>query len=626
MKKLLLGAAVSAALFGTVANAVVAPVITTDPAVALPFYANNTPAITAAGNTTAVAYLAGSSALKPVIEASLNDNSVNSVCVSGTVIKYQDAATSGSDQAAYFCKLNAANPAVKAYQAANGNVANLLLYKRDNGGSLVGVSGVIKAAKVEFLNLTTTNVTPVTVGTATANGCVVASSAGAVTPGKFYKTYSCAYAPNTASPAINVNQAPTFGVADASTNLFTAVSENAPHGTAVFSLTGITVTPGTAQTFGIAATTSLRNALQEAQFGHGSACIGDETAACMPSLTKAQLAEIFAGHTSVSVNGVSLADAGASKIADWTQLKVGSSNLYDYATTKPASSAVHICGRTIGSGTKTVVGAVLLGNACKTATTAGVVQTETLATAVTPLAENNIMARNYDWRSVSEAGQLDFAAGVPESSSRATVHAMGSSGDLVECLDELNSGDQTKLAAGNFAPKTFYGADAASAQRWAIGYISLDRNAEAGIPGTAGTKGYRIIKINGVEPTLQNVANGSYPLWAEAIYLNKTANGLVTEIINSFTKPTVLGDVNKAKSVYTWGTSGNMAVPNATKLANLDGTVNPISAPINPLSYSIFPGTGTSATDDCRNPLLYTNTNSAPGAKLGLSLVATPVN
>jgi len=622
MKKLLLGAAVSAALFGAEVYAAAAPLPVKDPVSNLPFFAsNNAPGLTLAGNTTAVLYLAGSSALNTVIETALLDTTANSVCVSGTVVKYQDAATSGSDQAAYFCKLNTANTAVKNYASANGNVSNLLLYKRSNGGSLYGVTGVIKGSKFEFLNLTTTNTTAVTVNGASATGCGLLSTTTSIVAGKFYRTYNCAYSANTASPAINVNVAPSFGVADVSTNLFTAVSENAPHGTAVFSQTGISVVPGTAQTFGIAVTTSLRNALQEAQFGHGSACIGAETAACMPSLTKGQLAQIFAGYVPTSTGGTQLAAAGAGKIADWTQFKVGSSDLYNYASSKPTHSNLHICGRTIGSGTKAVAGAVLLGNACKTATTAGVVQTETLATAVTPLAENNIIARNYDYRGVSEVGQLDYnPAAQAESVARATVHAMAATGDEVECLDELGSGDQTLLSAGAFAPGTFYGSTPVDAQRWAIGYISLDRAAKDA------SKNYRIIKIDGFEPTLQNVANGAYPLWAEAIYLYKTANGLVSEMINSFTKPAVIGAVNAKVSSFPWGLSGGMSIPNDTtpNYANTDGTVN-TAAPVNPLSYSIYPGTGTSATDDCRNPLVFTNSNEAP-SKEAISLVPNPVN
>ncbi|GAB6142012.1 hypothetical protein JCM14076_27410 [Methylosoma difficile] len=571
MQKLLLGAAVAAALFGGAANAT-------------SFNANGTPNLSA--GVTAVVYLSGSSALQEVIERAMLDTSSNSICASGSARKYADAATGGSDQQAYYCNLNAANTSVASYMSATGN-SEILLFKRNNGGSLQGVYPVTNAVAIEFLKADagqtcTTGVADTVFGTRT----------------------NCNYAANSAATPNNTTTVPTFGLSDTSANLFTVASENAPTGTPAFTA-GYKVTPAVGVTFGIVANTKLRNALQEAQFGVGNACVGSETEACMPNMNSDLIADIFAAYPKPTAP-LTVPVKGAGKIRDWTQLKVGaSSNLFANASTanKPASSKIHLCTRAIGSGTKAQFNARFLNTVCSTS---GV---------------NSV--QNADWRGSSESGQTDYSATpILETAVRPIVHAMSSSGGLTECLDELNTGDQTKLAAGSFNPGTAYGSTAATATRWALGYQALDKNASL-------SSGYRFIKVDGATPTLQNIANGRYPDWVEADYIYRSTThttnplagndlNLVKAIITSFTKPTVLSVINTNTANHTFGMSGVLAVPSTTNVAPTTGIVN-LASPINPISYAIYPGT-TAATQSnaCRNPLVYSNNpaNNSQGVVL----------
>jgi hypothetical protein len=566
MKKLLLGAAIATALIGNVANA------------AIVVNADGTPTAGTMSATTQI-FLSGSSALQELVERSLLEGTANAICKSGTVRKYIDAGTNGSNQAAYLCELNAGanqNPVLKTLSTHAGWKPNLLLYKRNQGGSLQGTVPVANSIATEFLN--------------------VSSNTGVCTPqpaGLFAAIVKCDY-----DSSNNVKTVPTFGLADVNPKIFTIASENAPAGTPALT-TGFKTIPSVAAVFGVVVTTKLRNALQQAQFSLSSNCnpknagytsTTAESAVCTPNLQTSQIAAIFAGYPAPTAP-LTLPVKGAGKLHDWTQIKIGSGgNLFanTIAANKPSKSKLHICSRTIGSGTKAQFGVRFLNNACNAA--------------------GSKLVQNADYNGSSESTQPDFnATPVPETAIRPMVHAMASSGGLAECLTELDSG--TGSSGGSFDGSKYDGS------RWAIGYQSLDKNATR-------SAAYRFIKIDGVLPTLQNIANGRYHDWVEAVYVYRSnLSGdtltLVNEAINSFGKPSVLGFVNTSAANHSFGKSGFLAVPNAAHPAPLNGLVNAAS-PINPLSYAIYPGTGANASDNCRNPLVY-STNPANNTQ-GLQL------
>ncbi|MDD2722740.1 MAG: hypothetical protein PHH59_01785 [Methylovulum sp.] len=580
MKKILLGAAISAALFGGVANAA----ITFDPKTNMPTAATLA--------DTQVVYLSGSSAQAELFDRSLLVGTSESICKLGTVHKFMDP-PSGSNQLVYLCALNtAANGSATPNTRIPSTItkSNILLFKRNEGGSVFGISPIITPAAIAFLNVTT-NTSPCTV----------------IAPGLFASTRTCAYSKDTNRTLAT----PTFGVSDVNPQSFTVAGENAPAGTVPAAPPGPTpstyqVVSGPATVFGLAVTTKLRKALQQAQFAANSTCnptnagykdlAGNakdtaDSELCMPNLNSDTIAAIFAAYTapfSPLVANVSAPALGAGKIHQWTQIKTGAAtNLFDQtiSANKPANAKVHICSRTIGSGTRAQFGIKFLNNTCS-------------------LYSSKVVS-HADHTAIGEPGQSFFKAGPianPESLLRPMVHAMASGGGLEECLNELDNGSAN--TAGSFAPGEAYGAPGATAVRWAIGFHSLDKNASL-------SSNFRFIKIDGVSPSLDKVAAGRYPDWVEGTfqYNVKTlpssgVKDLVLEMIRSFGTPSVVSFVNKSSGTHTWGTSGFLAVPNAAHAAPLNGLVN-LAAPVNPLSHAIFPGTGAQATNDCRNPLIY---------------------
>jgi len=122
---------------------------------------------------------------------------------------------------------------------------------------------------------------------------------------------------------------------------------------------------------------------------------------------------------------------------------------------------------------------------------------------------------------------------------------------------------------------------------WALGILATDRN----VPSSGVfPKKYRYIKINGVSPTLENLASGSYPYAADGVYLWKTSLGgskllLAQAIAAKATEAAILKASNKT---YPWGTSGYLAY---SSTASADLLNNPVTS----LGYG-------SPTNDCAVP------------------------
>ena len=523
MKKLILGAAVSTALFGGAAQAA----ITVD--------GNGIPVINAA--TTYEIFLSGSSAAGPFIDSLLTSSKVpaaNRICDSSQLVyKYSDTATGGKDQKAYLCVLNTANPALTGLA---GNKTNLLVYKRDNGGSAQGVAPVVADTAIDFLKVDTP-----------ANCAKVSDGVAGVS----FTKINCNY--TSGDVTLSNPKKPDFGISDVDPVQFQG--DNTPSGFAPVTATDVsklTVKAAASQVFGIAVSTKLRNAMQEAQFGKTNACVGKETAACMPSLNSAQIASIFTG-----------------KLNSWKQLKLGfASDLFTNASAanKAANDRLHICRRTSGSGTQAQLGIKFMGYPCNT---------------------------------VAKQGAVDTGA-LPETIAKAQVHAMSSSGTMSECLSELNSASNT---VGTSFNNTF-----TDGARWAIGIQGTEQNANL-------ASDWRFIKIDGVEPTLDKVVRGQYKDWVELTYQYNNAHAFDTSekaIIDEFIKesgnPVVMGATNLA-AVHTWGQSGFLAAPQFFA-APLSGIIA-LDKPANPFSH----GTTDAATNNCRMPAIY-NPGTTGGIQL----------
>ena len=474
---------------------------------------------------TNVVYLSGASAARKFMEELFTNTGVaaaEAICDSTKPIWKYKDSINGKKQNAYLCELSTANLAISGLAKPN-----LLIYKRSEGGSAQGVSPIIADAKglaTAAIEFLKINNTACTLGVAPVAG----TSLGSVT---------CAY---DLADATKFDVAiPDFGVSDVDPGQFKA--GNTPAGFAPVSAddVGLMNVQGTAAAvFGIPVTTGLRNALQEAQILTGdvpaTCVVGDEAETCMPTLSKAQIASIYTGQ-----------------INSWDQFMIGASPLFTGATVKPASPRVHICRRVNGSGTQAQHGIKFLNSPCS-------------AVASGPATDQ----------------------GVPEFFPVTQVHQLSASGDVTDCLNELEAGVDT---AGNGFVNSYPG------QRWAVGIQSLEKNADL-------ADDFRFIRVDGVAPTLANVAKGKYYDWVELTfqYSNTHAwtddnQAIADAVIASAGNPVVLAALN-TKFNHSFGQSGMMAVPTIYPVA-ADGELD-LAAPVNPYTHA----TGTAGVENCRVP------------------------
>jgi hypothetical protein len=541
MKKLLLGAAVSAALFGGAAQAAV----TLDGAGKVVVTPADTYEIYLSGASAALNYIEHLATSPSVIAADRMCDSTQ------PVFKFKDNG-GGSDQNAYYCTLNPLNPQLVGLAAGK---ANLLIYKRSVGGSAMGVGPLIDDAKgLPAASIAYLNVDPTVCGVPAP-----APAAGVLS------TSVCTYSATTAGQF--QNHVSDFGISDVDPEQFRGANTAAGFAAAnPADVSLLNVESAGGQVFGIGATLKLRNGLQEAQFPATSTCnptnagyttglLGSaESAACQPNLTRDQVASIFAG-----------------RMDSWKDLKVGTSDLYTLASVanKPGNVRLHICTRTDGSGTKAQMGINFLNYPCSSAATAP----------------------------AADTGALLEVIAKPQ------VHALGSAGDVSECLRELDSSLNT---IGTKFNNTYVAGNG----RWAVGIQGLEKN--AGL-----TEDWRFVKIDGVAPTLENVAKGKYHDWAELTFqYSKThvwdtsEDLIVKEFIKAAGNPNVMVSLN-ATNVQTFGDSGFLASPK-----NFAPDVNGAflsSYPVNPYSHA----TTADAVNNCRVPAAYDlNTNALSGVQL----------
>lgn len=556
-KNLILGAAISAALLAGNAQA-----ITVD--------ANNFPVFdTSSAGDTRVVYMSGASAAGTFIEKVLTGAGVaaDQICdVSQPIWKFKDN-IDGATQKAYLCTQSTT---ATGLTLATGK-ANLLIYKRDEGGSGYGVSPIIAEANgdvagstIEFLKIDSTNCTG-----------VVPAAAGTLT------NITCSY--TTGAAGNNVLVVPDVGVSDVDPAQFQQA--NAPFktdNTTVFpnvttaDVAKLTVTPGAAVVFGVPATLHLYRALQGAQLAMGTipttgrnndntgdvtCAVGDVTnQVCMPSLSKQEIASLIKGDW-VNWNKLMVTIPGVT-----TPLGLAAWATANQAADAPASAVTHICRRENGSGTQAQLNNFALNYPCTAA-----------SSATTPATGNDGINGN--------------TLNKTESSLVALIHENSTSGRVTACLKDLNLGVDT--ASDGFtnpytsgtAPKTF---------RWAIGAQALEKK----------DANFEFVKINGVAPTLANVVKGTYLDWFENTFQYNTTHARFSEaglkttidaIIKAATVPAVMGSINSGSGLsHGFGNGAYLANPKANTPVTT-GIFN-ASLPVNP--YSHTPAAAT-ALDNC---------------------------
>lgn len=214
MKKLVLGAAIAAAMFGAAAQAAIP---TIDPA------------------TTRVLYISGASAAATFIDKLVTSTAVDPtdrICdPASQVYRFRD--TANTEQFAIYCKANNTGAVgVKNPNLPTGTAnANLLIYKRNTGGSGNGVVPVAQATPLAFLNI--------------SSGCTEKSAGSLIAPADIECTN------------INNSQIPDMGLSDVDPIQFKG--NNAIDSTDVSStdVSKLTVKAAAAVTFGAPVTWDL---------------------------------------------------------------------------------------------------------------------------------------------------------------------------------------------------------------------------------------------------------------------------------------------------------------------------------------------------------------------------------
>lgn len=299
-------------------------------------------------------FMSGASAQDKGIAALFND-----LCVAGTLDTYLDVANPakpGKAHSAFFCNID-------SNKVAGLSITNpkVLFHKRSAGGSAQGVNPVIDEQAIDAMVINNNNCTNVAAG---SYQCTVVKA-----DGDLIEVISDA------------------GVSDVNPEMF--VGENTPSGSAPVDAAVVAakmqVKGAAALVFGVPVTTTLRNALQEAEFGVGDACVGVDTEACMPNLSTNQVASIASGN-----------------VKNWNQFYVGGTPLTSVVSAVPSDTKVNVCRRTNGSGTQAQMNAKFLHYPC----TAG---------------------------ALAPADTGNFFLG-PK------IHLNSGSGDVTLCLNDLNNG------------------------------------------------------------------------------------------------------------------------------------------------------------------------------------------
>ncbi len=426
----------------------------------------------------------------------------------------------GKAHTAYFCTLdNAKVPGLSI------TAPKVLFHKRSKGGSAMGVNPVIDEVAINAMNINNGN---------------CSQTAGE----SFYRCDITEFEADGVTRTGNLNLVVSdAGVSDVNPEMFVGV--NTPAGNSPVNAAAVgnkmVVKAAAALVFGVPVTTSLRDALQEAQVASGQivestpgecttydATITDpllqprESEACMPSLTKRQVASLISG-----------------KINNWSAFKINGVSLTDptVVSSIPASTKVTYCRRVNGSGTQAQMNAKFLNYPC----TAGALEPK------------------------AEPGNPFTGPVVRENSG---------SGDVTLCLNDFNNGANDS------------GENASSTTAWALGVQSTEKNADLG-------DDFRFIKIDGVAPTLENAASGKYNDWVEQTFQWRIPafNGpsgdkltILETIASQASEPTTIATVLNYKFNHTWGQAGYMAVSSNFAPA-ADGILD-LTAPVMPYTHA----------------------------------------
>lgn len=444
------------------------------------------------------------------------------LCAAGTLSVYTDRCTSSSDTSAN-CGASAPRQPGSSYMA---------YFCRMTPGTVPGLSGNTnvlvrkRAAGGSGWGVQpVADATPIAQMTLSPANCQVTSVAD---------VYKC-------NNTVTQNVISDAGLSDEEPSLF--VAPNVPTGFTPVTGTQIArldAAPVAALTFGIPVTNALYAALQQAQGldadldndgnfeGQSETATAAEIEANMPSLTREQVASLFKGATTswanFFYNGTALTAVGGGIPA-------------------PSDSRVNICRRVNGSGTQAQLNALFLNVPC--AKDAEFPSTDNTSCTNTTGGQGTLPFCTIGGAYQGYADLRGVTGG------QAIIHENSGSGNVDTCMQDLQN-----------------------ANRWALGIQSLEKTSPH----------YSFIKLNGVSPTLENVATGNYFNWAATSmqWRNQTVAGVaapagnelavLTRLRAEFANATVLDGLNDGFS-QSFGAAGFLSLTGATRPFNVNAPV-----------------------------------------------------
>jgi hypothetical protein len=334
------------------------------------------------------------------------------------------------------------------------------------------------------------------------------------------------------------------------------VSDVAPNetggGTASAGCDNVKSTFGTG--FGVVATTRLRNALQAAQ----GLTVGSDLAADMPSISTAHLASMSTG-----------------RLQNWRQFKVGGVDLVTAATNAglaaPSSDLITLCRRVESSGTTAA----------------------------------------FKLRVLESPSGLNFCS---NGAQLLRFPGNDSTGPLV--LPENSSNTNLGACVGNqdvdnppdYRPDPSDPTFLLPTSNWAIGvHNSTEENANLAVS-------YRFLRLDGVLPTIDNIANGTYSWWTESTLQWRSAGVTAAQaaIMNAFVvagaTPSAVATAN-IPALHPWGQGGKVSLASGGCAVDPDGddlweTTHPCSP---------YANTFAGNTNNCTGPYLRSGIETVLG-------------
>ena len=436
------------------------------------------------------------------------DTFVSTLAKAGTLTKFSDrSSTPGSSYTAWFMTID--HNVVNAINKDTAMAAdkNVLIRKRSSGGSYFGTTPIANS------DATATGSNAITQMALTDANCGTVASFGR----------QCSSAVTVAGAQVVGD----MGTSDLPPSVFNSINLAAGQTGCGTSCTSNLNSDDTfALAIGVPVTNALYKRLQLAE-GLNKDSNGDSIddvdqsdatfntpalqaafIANMPSLSRAQLASLYAGFIP-DFAAVNFGKDASGNALPLTDLSFG-----------PAlsDSRVFVCRRPAGSGTQAAINANILNAPCSTDADA-------------PLGDNT---PNVTSKGVGTSGATWAAPVAPAFPTGPVIHEASGSGDVDACLTSING-------AGELG----------------VGLLSVEKKSGS----------WAFIKIDGVAPTLQNMVSGKYANWGNESYQwRKTTNAPTGDTLNILkairaesASPATLNVANQSVQ-YKFGISGGASV------------------------------------------------------------------